>query len=108
MLLSRSRRTGRRIESFADKTLTQLRQERSSSNAVRVSFKEELDISQLQVLKDATAIRKLSVHEWELQTAEENNIKKQLLELALQNNWNIVSLQSENQSLEEIFRHLTT
>jgi len=29
------------------------------------------------------------------------------MELALQNNWNIVSLQSENRSLEDIFRQLT-
>jgi hypothetical protein len=29
------------------------------------------------------------------------------MELALQNNWNIVTLQTENQSLEDIFRQLT-
>jgi ABC-2 type transport system ATP-binding protein len=44
---------------------------------------------------------------WELQTAAPDEVKKQLMELALQNNWNIVSLQSENRSLEEIFRQLT-
>jgi ABC-2 type transport system ATP-binding protein len=43
-----------------------------------------------------------------LQTREPDEVKKQLMELALQNNWNIVSLQSENQSLEAIFRSLTT
>jgi len=42
-----------------------------------------------------------------LQTKEPDEVKKQLLELALQNNWNIVSLQSENRSLEAIFRSLT-
>jgi hypothetical protein len=30
-----------------------------------------------------------------------------LLELSLQNNWNIVSLQTESNSLEEVFRSLT-
>jgi ABC-2 type transport system ATP-binding protein len=35
-------------------------------------------------------------------------VRKQLLEMALQHNLNIVSLQSENQSLEEVFRSLTT
>ncbi len=42
-----------------------------------------------------------------LQTAAPDEVKKQLMELALQNNWNIVSLQSENRSLEDIFRQLT-
>jgi len=92
---------------IADSPLDQLRQERSS-NSIRVAFKEELDPHQLASLKNVTAVRKLSAHEWELQADEEANVKKQLLELALQNNWNIVSLQSENQSLEDIFRKLTT
>lgn len=92
---------------IADSPLDQLRQERSS-NSIRVAFKEELDPHQLASLKNVTAVRKLSAHEWELQADEEANVKEQLLELALQNNWNIVSLQSENQSLEDIFRKLTT
>jgi len=42
-----------------------------------------------------------------LLTDAPDEVKKQLLELALQNNLNIVSLQSENQRLEDIFRSLT-
>jgi ABC-2 type transport system ATP-binding protein len=34
-------------------------------------------------------------------------VRKQLLELSLQHNLNIVSLQSESKSLEEVFRLLT-
>jgi ABC-2 type transport system ATP-binding protein len=92
---------------IADSPLGQLRLD-NRTNAVRVAFKEELEASRLQSLKGVTSVRKLSGREWELQAGEESDVKKQLLELALQNNWNIVSLQSENQSLEEIFRHLTT
>jgi ABC-2 type transport system ATP-binding protein len=92
---------------IADSPLSQLRLD-NRTNAVRVAFKEDLEPSRLEALKGVTSVRKLSDREWELQTGEENDIKKQLLELALQNNWNIVSLHSENQSLEEIFRHLTT
>jgi ABC-2 type transport system ATP-binding protein len=92
---------------IADSPLGQLRLERSS-NAIRIAFKEELEPGQLAALNGVTSLRKLSAQEWELQTDEEADVKKQLLELALQNNWNIVSLQSENQSLEDIFRRLTT
>jgi ABC-2 type transport system ATP-binding protein len=92
---------------IADSPLDQLRLERSSKS-IRVAFKEELEPGQLASLKGVTAVRKLSAQEWELQAGEETDVKKQLLELALQNNWNIVSLQSENQSLEDIFRRLTT
>jgi ABC-2 type transport system ATP-binding protein len=92
---------------IADSPLDKLRLERRS-NSLRVAFKEDLAPSQLASLKGVTAVRKLSAQEWELQAEEEADVKKQLLGLALQNNWNIVSLQSENQSLEDIFRRLTT
>ena len=36
-----------------------------------------------------------------------NEVKRQLLEWSLQHNLNIVSLQSGEQRLEEVFRHLT-
>ncbi|MDO6434252.1 gliding motility-associated ABC transporter ATP-binding subunit GldA [Flavitalea sp. BT771] len=92
---------------IADSPLGQLRLD-NRTNAIRVAFKEDLETSRLQALKGVTSVRKLADREWELQAGEDTDVKKQLLELALQNNWNIVSLQSENQSLEEIFRHLTT
>jgi len=92
---------------IADSPLSQLRKD-NRNNAVRVAFRETLDDTAFGTLKGITSARKLSSHEWEFTAGEENELKKQLLELALQNNWNIVSLQSENQSLEEIFRHLTT
>ncbi|HVU55895.1 MAG TPA: gliding motility-associated ABC transporter ATP-binding subunit GldA [Puia sp.] len=92
---------------ITDSPLDQLRLERTS-NSIRVAFKEDLEPGQLASLKGVAAVRKLSAQEWELQAGEETDVKKQLLELALQNNWNIVSLQSENQSLEDIFRRLTT
>jgi ABC-2 type transport system ATP-binding protein len=91
----------------ADSTLSLLRKEGSSANAIRVGFREALDMAKLRELEGVTTVDRLSDHEWTLQTQTPDKVKKQLLELALQNNWNIVSLQSENQSLEAIFRSLT-
>jgi len=108
----------------ADNQLSQLRQENSHTGRIRVSFKESAaaappesgqtaptgqtpESSQLAQIPGVTEITRLSPNEWELRTQEPDAVKKLLLTLALQNNWNIVSLQSENQSLEEIFRSLT-
>ena len=90
----------------ADSPLSQLRK-LNSGQAVKVVFKEELQAPQLTQLRGVTTARRLSAHEWELQTDTPDEVKKQLMELALQTNLNIVSLQSEDQSLEEVFRHLT-
>jgi ABC-2 type transport system ATP-binding protein len=89
----------------ADNTLSQLRQQ--NNNTVKVSFKESLDATLFQKLRGISTVIRPSVHEWEFQTDDPENVKKQLMELALQNNLNIVSLQSENQRLEDIFRILT-
>jgi len=91
----------------ADNRLSQLRQENSHTGRIRVAFKEAPESGQLAQIPGVTGITRLSSNEWELQTQEPDAVKKLLLTLALQNNWNIVSLQSENQSLEEIFRNLT-
>ena len=44
---------------------------------------------------------------YRVQTANPEIVRKQILELALLHNLNIVSLQSEDQSLEDVFRSLT-
>ncbi|HXB91377.1 MAG TPA: gliding motility-associated ABC transporter ATP-binding subunit GldA [Puia sp.] len=91
----------------ADSPLDRLRSQSSRLGLIRVSFKETLAAGQLQTLHNVKEITPLSSQAWELQTDTPDEVKKQLMELALQNNWNIVSLHSENQSLEEIFRRLT-
>ncbi len=90
----------------ADDKLSDLRKA-SSSNIVKVSFKEAVDAQLLEKLPAATSIRKTDTNNWQLATHDSDQLRKQIMELSLQHNLNIVSLQSENQSLEEVFRSLT-
>jgi ABC-2 type transport system ATP-binding protein len=53
-------------------------------------------------------VNKVDANTWTLETDEPEAVRKQLLQLSVEQNLNIVSLQSENQRLEEIFRQLTT
>jgi ABC-2 type transport system ATP-binding protein len=92
----------------ADSTLGALRQQGNNGNTtIRVGFRESLEPAKLEALNRVERVSRLNENEWELQTAAPDEVKKQLLELALENNWNILTLQSENQSLETIFRSLT-
>jgi ABC-2 type transport system ATP-binding protein len=61
----------------------------------------------LEGLDGVQSVMHLSDGQWELQTSSPDRVKKQLMELALQNNWNIITLQSETRSLEDVFRQLT-
>jgi ABC-2 type transport system ATP-binding protein len=80
----------------------------TQSDIVRVSFKEALEAEWLQRLASVQSVNKIDANTWQLHTLNTTDARKQLLELALQQNLNIVSLQTEGNKLEEIFRSLTT
>ncbi|MFT3825884.1 MAG: gliding motility-associated ABC transporter ATP-binding subunit GldA [Chitinophagaceae bacterium] len=91
----------------ANDTLSNLRKQATTNNLLKVSFKEALEDAWLQRLPSVRSVSKITTHEWELTCIDVNEAKRQLLELALQHNLNIVSLQSGGLSLEEVFRSLT-
>ncbi len=91
----------------ADDTLSTLRSQQASTPIIKVAFKENIDAALLQGLAGVQSVSKISDTEWELACTNTNDVKRLLLELSLQRNLNIVSLQSGEQSLEEVFRNLT-
>jgi ABC-2 type transport system ATP-binding protein len=90
----------------ADDQLSNL-QKKSSTNIVRVSFKESLEPEWLKRLPNVTNVSKVDSVTWTLETENPEGVRKSLLQLAVDHNLNIVSLQSESKSLEEVFRNLT-
>ena len=94
-------------ELVADDKLSNLRQHSTSSNTVKVSFKESIDKSWLDQLAAAKSVNKIDANNWQLATDNPEQLRKQIFELSLLHNLNIVSLQSDSQSLEDVFRSLT-
>jgi ABC-2 type transport system ATP-binding protein len=90
----------------ADDRLSNLAKQKRT-NIVRVSFKETLEAEWLSRLGAVRSVNRVDATTWSLDTDEPELLRKQLLEMSLQHNLNIVSLQSESTSLEEIFRSLT-
>lgn len=90
----------------ADDKLSKL-QESNNSNKVLVKFKENVDAAFLRRLTSVSAVNEAEDESFVLDGEDMTEIRKQLMELALQNNFNIVSLQTESRSLEEVFRSLT-
>jgi ABC-2 type transport system ATP-binding protein len=91
----------------ADDRLQNL-QQRSTLNIIRVSFKEALEAEWLKRLRGVKAVHKVDTHTWTIETIEPDLVRRELKKLEAENNLDIVSLQSESQSLEEVFRSLTT
>lgn len=91
----------------ADDKLSNLQKGNKEKHVVIVQFKEQVDKSLLEKLNAVTKVEQLQVTSYKLQTANPEAVRKQILEIALQQNLNIVSLQSENHSLEDVFKALT-
>ena len=91
----------------ADDTLSNLRLQSESNQVLKVTFQEALEPAWLERLSSVKTVNKITTYEWELICTDTTDAKRQLLELSLQQNLNIVSLQSGGQSLEEVFRSLT-
>lgn len=91
----------------ADDKLSNLRRTSSATNLIRVSFREDVNQQLLNDLPAAITVTKPDANNWQLTTDDSDQLRKQIMELSLQHNLNIVSLQSENQSLEDVFRTLT-
>lgn len=91
----------------ADDKLINLQRGEKDKHVVVVQFKENIDKHLLEKLNHVSALETDQTTIYKLQTNNPEAVRKQILELALQHNLNIVSLQSENQSLEDVFRSLT-
>ncbi len=94
-------------ELVADDKLSNLQKANKDNHVVIVEFKEAIDKKMLGTLKEVSRVEELQTSNFKLQTSNPEVVRKQLLEIALQQNLNIISLQSESQSLEHIFKTLT-
>ncbi|MBK8609765.1 MAG: gliding motility-associated ABC transporter ATP-binding subunit GldA [Chitinophagaceae bacterium] len=91
----------------ADDSLLNLQKGKTDEHFVLVEFKETVSPDLLQTLDYISDIEHLQAFQFKLKTFNPEAVRKQLLELSLKNNLNIVSLQSESNSLEGIFKSLT-
>lgn len=91
----------------ADDTLSNLRVANNAYHIVMVQFSAAVDPQELLKLDGVQKIDEGNSFLYKIQTSDPENIKRQILKLSLEKNLNILSLQSEVKSLEEVFRNLT-
>jgi ABC-2 type transport system ATP-binding protein len=90
----------------ADDTLQNLQSSNKNAHIVIVQFGGNVDINLLNNLESVQKVNEEN-GSFFIQTSEPEKMKKLLLEFSLQNNFDILSLQSKSKSLEEVFRNLT-
>ncbi|HEY8954261.1 gliding motility-associated ABC transporter ATP-binding subunit GldA [Chitinophaga sp.] len=92
---------------IADDKLSLIRENSSGNGYLQVTFAEPVTEADLLAIPGITRVAAREDHSWQLFTGQVDEVRKNLLQFALINNRNILSLQSNSQSLETIFRELT-
>ena len=92
----------------ANDTLANLQKGKKEYHVVTVQFKESVNQKIIEQLKDVSKIQEPETGGWKLETNNPDSVRKQILNLAVEHNLNIISLQTEGHSLEQVFRSLTT
>lgn len=94
-------------ELVADSSVEQLKLN-TKSNRIAVTFSTKINKEKLLVLPAAINVDSLNDHSFKISTNDTNELRRQLWELAIKEQFDIVSLQTEGNNLEDIFRSLTT
>ncbi len=91
----------------ADDQLINLKNKTNENQKVSVEFKEKIASSFFSGFKDCISIKEISQNKFNFETSNAESIRKQIMEICLSNNLNIVSLNSESHNLESVFKSLT-
>jgi ABC-2 type transport system ATP-binding protein len=90
----------------ADDKLTTLRKNSGTTTKVVLELKEIVD-EEVMTSVFGKQVSRFNPTIWKFETDDPERLKKQILQLTLQNNLNVVSLQTETTNLEDVFRNLT-
>jgi ABC-2 type transport system ATP-binding protein len=90
----------------ADDNIEKL-QKANTQGALVVTFEKEIDKALFKQLKHTSRQEQITPKQWKLYTTKPEDLRKEVMQWSLNNDININSLQSETQSLEEVFRTLT-
>jgi ABC-2 type transport system ATP-binding protein len=91
----------------ADDQLVHLQHTHTDLHTVTVQFEEAVDRQWMETITEIIKIEQVKEGYFKFQTSSPEKLRKQLLQMAIEHNLNIVSLQAEGHSLEAVFRNLT-
>lgn len=91
----------------ADDLLGNLKNLKNESHFVSVQFKENIDETLLNSLSNFISYKKTNDYSIIFESQNPELLRKKILELSINQNLNIISLNSEKNNLEDIFKSLT-
>ncbi|HNP54810.1 MAG TPA: ATP-binding cassette domain-containing protein, partial [Ferruginibacter sp.] len=92
----------------ADEQLEDLRRMASDATALLVVFNAPIDISLLQKIDSVESVSAVKESAYHIHCNQPEQVKKEILRISIAHNLDIVSLQNQANSLENIFKSLTS
>ena len=100
--------SGNKGNIVANDNLSNLQQKNSKEIALKVAFSEPVAIEIIQGIPMITKFDAIGTKSYRIYTSNPDQVRKNLLNIAVTYQLQIVSLETEKNSLEQIFRSLTT
>ncbi len=94
-------------ELVADDTIASLQSGNNGTHSIIVAFGETPALSVFDNIAEIMSIQAMPGNELKFSTSRPEYLRKRIIESSLDNNLNIVSMRSETQSLEMVFKSLT-
>ena len=91
----------------ADDTIDKLQQKNSRRDVLIVAFETALNPHLLEGLQHIEAREDLGDNKWKFITTSPDMLRKEVMQWAVKNDINISSMQTQTESLEDVFRALT-
>lgn len=92
----------------ADDSIQKLKSIGDNTQFVIVEFDNKMDNDTLSLFREIAEVTEKENNKWLIKTVNTEHTKKQILQFSLQHNLNIVSLQNQKNTLEQIFINLTS
>ncbi len=91
----------------ANDSTTALQGESNNVQIVRVEFDREVTKSELKKIGGVVDLTQLNPRTWKISSNQEADLRAAVFQFAVTNNLAVLTLQKEEQSLEEVFKQLT-
>jgi ABC-2 type transport system ATP-binding protein len=92
----------------ANSDAVSLQQSNSGNQMLLLELDKEVNEETFKKIKSIIKVRKVSGSTWQLTFHKNNDIRPEIMQLAIANQLTILSMKIEEQSLEDIFQKLTT
>jgi ABC-2 type transport system ATP-binding protein len=92
----------------ADDSTANLSKRTAGKDIIRIEFSDKVEINKLQKIAGVISASLLDDNIWEIEASQEKDIREDIFNFAVSNKISVLSLNREQQSLEEVFQLLTT